>query len=87
MIEAKIGQIIRYASGPSALMRVTTISKGHGGPHYGDRYWGPHYYGGTQGAYAVSCSEATPSEIVAFEREESLIARRNGGHTWKQQMG
>lgn len=45
----KIGQILRYGEGETALMRVTYISRNHGGSPA--RYYGQQCMGGSCGAY------------------------------------
>ena len=40
-----IGDVLRYGSGPTALMLVTYVAPGHGGSVA--RYWGIQCMGGT----------------------------------------
>lgn len=63
----KINQIIRYALGATAFMKVKSI-------HEYDktyRYYGIQYFGGYVGAYEDSCKKATKEEIEQFKIEAS----------------
>lgn len=74
----KIGQIIRYAIGPTALMRITGISEKHGGNC--DRYYGVQFYGDSMGAYDSDVTEATLEEIHKFETDPHIGRLRDYGH-------
>jgi len=65
----KVGDILRYDSGPSALFKVTGISKNHGIDH---RYIGLQYYGDKMGSYEQDCSLATAEEITMFRTDEHI---------------
>lgn len=65
MLNSKVGDIIRYGGGSTALMQIEYISKNHGG--YGDRFYGLHCLGGAHGAYASQCSEATAADIAQWQ--------------------
>lgn len=60
----KIGDILRYSYGPTALFKVTEISPNHGGSV---RYYGRQYYGDIMGAYEEDCKRATDTEILDFK--------------------
>lgn len=69
----KVGDLIRYDDGPSALMRITHVRfmgmedvRGIG-CHY--RYYGRafHSNGTCTGRYHGQCSEPTPSDIAAWK--------------------
>lgn len=66
-------QILRYESGPTALMRVSYVKdhgeswKNHSGRYH---YYGRQFFGGTVGRYEFDCKPATPEEIAAYEAEE-----------------
>lgn len=61
----RVGTILRYSHGETALMQVNTIREGHGGSIA--RYWGPHCMGGTYGAYHEDCVVATPEDIETWK--------------------
>jgi hypothetical protein len=75
-VPLKVGDVIRYLDGPTALMRVERISRNHGGPNV-DRYYGIQHFGGGVGAYADSCRCATADEVALYEREERARASRD----------
>lgn len=62
------GDLIRYGSGSTALMRVTTVSSDHAGPG-AHRYYGEQLYGGSCGAYETSCIRATGADHRMWRRE------------------
>jgi hypothetical protein len=62
----KVGDILRYDSGPTALMVVTYISENHGGSH---RYYGQQCYGGGCGAYEYDCTLASAKDLTTWETE------------------
>ncbi len=72
----KVGDIVRYAYGPTALMRITSISPNHGGSI---RYWGVQFYGDSMGAYEDQCRDATPAEIKKFETDDHIGRLRDYG--------
>lgn len=57
----KIGAVIRYGEGPTALMEVTHISQGHGSGIA--RYYGTQFYGGSTGAYHEDCRAANLKDL------------------------
>jgi hypothetical protein len=70
-IKCKIGDIIRYDSGPTALMRIEAISKNHG--VYGtDRYYGRSFYGSSVGVYDYDANKATAAEIKKYKTDNHL---------------
>lgn len=62
----KIGDILRYGSGSSALMRVSYVSVGHGGSPA--RYYGQHCLGGSHGAYHENVKAATEEDRRTWEQ-------------------
>ncbi len=65
----RLRDIVRYGSGPTALMRVEKISRRHEGSM--DRYYGEQFFGGPVGAYEDMIYHASPEEISSFEKEEA----------------
>lgn len=67
----KVGDILRYDKGSTALMKVTSISPDHGrvGSH---RYYGVQFYGSAIGAYEIDCSLATKEETKRFKTDDHL---------------
>lgn len=65
----KIGDIVRYAAGPTALMKITDVSLNHGG-HI--RYYGIQFYGDRMGAYEQDCWSATQEEILKFKTDNHI---------------
>jgi hypothetical protein len=63
-----VGSILRYAAGSTALMRVTSISRDHGGRGV-HRYYGDHHFGGAHGAYEYDCSLATADDLATWATE------------------
>lgn len=59
----KVGDVLRYASGETALFKVTLVRPNHGG-HV--RYYGTHCMGGYNGAYEDQCSQATAGDLATF---------------------
>lgn len=64
----KVGDIIRYGRGETALMKITEESPNHGGPGL-HRYYGLQYYGGPMGAWLKDCSAATERDLELWRRE------------------
>lgn len=76
----RLRDVVRYGHGPTALMRVTDISRRHGGRM--DYYYGDQFFGGAVAAYEDRVYHATPEEIVRFEKEEtSRFSRHKTGLT------
>jgi hypothetical protein len=73
----KIGQIVRYAEGPTALMRIESVSLKHGGTK--DRYYGVQFYGGSEGRYEDQLMPATQREIERFETDPHIGRLRDYG--------
>ncbi len=65
----KIGEVVRYGEGSTALMKITGVNKNHGG-HV--RYYGTQFYGGIVGAYESDISKASAKEHVKFETDNHL---------------
>lgn len=57
----KVGDILRYDDGSTALFRVESISPKHGGLE--DRYYGRQCFGGSVGAYASDCLPASEADL------------------------
>lgn len=73
----KVGDVLRYAEGPTALMQVTKVSPGYGGSVA--RYAGRQCLGGMVGAYHRACREANTIEMAmwrstARQRGEGQVA-------------
>lgn len=77
MSKFKIGQVVRYGSGPTALFRIESISEKHGGTM--DRYYGVQYYGGSEGRYEDQLWEATAKDIEKFETDPHIGRLRDYG--------
>lgn len=65
----KAGDLVRYASGSTALFWVTTIRKNHGGKGI-HRYWGKHVLDGSHGAYESNLTLATAEERKKFTKSK-----------------
>lgn len=61
----KVGDILRYDDGSTALFRVESISPKHGGT---DRYYGRQCFGGTVGAYVWQCSLASKVDLETWTK-------------------
>ena len=78
-----VGDIVRYDSGPTALMRITTLREGHGGAIA--RYWGAQCMGGFMGAYHEKCSYAAAADLAKWQecadwrRETERAIKKRGG--------
>lgn len=73
----KIGDILRYGDGSTALMRVTYVSVGHGGAKA--RYYGQQCMGGSCGAYHEQCTLANAKDRKTWfriGREKDVNGRR-----------
>jgi hypothetical protein len=71
-----VGDVVRYGIGPTALMRIESISPNHGAHH---RYYGVQYYGDVVGAYENECSAATKAEVKRFETDKHIGRLRDYG--------
>lgn len=69
--EYKVGDIVRYGDGSTALMKIEHISENHGGKDQ-HRYYGRQFFGSPMGAYKSDCSDATEKEILAYRDEASV---------------
>jgi hypothetical protein len=58
------GDVVRYASGPTALMAIETIRAPHGNARA--RYWGTHCLGGVTGANHDKCTPADATDMRAW---------------------
>lgn len=77
MSKFQIGEVVRYSYGPTALMRISSVSKNHGG--FGDRYYGVQYYGDSMGEYENCLQKATKEEIEKFETDDHIGRLRDYG--------
>ncbi len=66
----KIGDVVRFAAGPTALMRIDLISKNHGGRGV-HRFYGTHCMGRACGAYERDCTLATAGELETWNKNAS----------------
>lgn len=60
----KVGDVLRYHWGETALFRVDHVSVNHGG--FDHRYYGRHVMGGTQGAYEENCRPASAKDLLVW---------------------
>lgn len=84
----KVGDIVRYNDGVTALMRISFISLNHAGP--GDhRYYGQQCMGGTYGAYQQDCRAATPKDRATWSEHGKPKGKwqRTPWRTFKQTQG
>ncbi len=63
----KLGDIIRYTTGSTALMRVEHVSLNHGGIGW-TMYHGKQCMGGSVGAYERDCAAATPTDLATWAK-------------------
>ncbi len=69
----EIGSIIRYGNGPTALMRIESISN--------KRYYGVQYFGGSVGALEMDCRPPTPDDLAKWhQRPISGIDETDNGY-------
>jgi hypothetical protein len=73
----KIGEIARYGEGNTALFRIESVSRKHGGIY--DRYYGVQFYGGSVAAYEPDMRKATEAEIEKFETDPHIGRLRDFG--------
>jgi hypothetical protein len=69
----KIGSVVRYASGITALMKIERVDydvDGEGNHHY----YGQQFYGGAMGAYHNTLYGAKPTEIHLWQENEKKEA-------------
>lgn len=80
----KVGDILRYGEGSTALMRVTYVSVGHGGSKA--RYYGQQCMGGFCGAYHDQVSLAAPDDRKTWFEvgREKDTAGRHLRRSWRQ---
>jgi hypothetical protein len=64
----KVGDIIRYDHGPTALMKITTLRAPYGGSIA--RYWGVQCMGGIAGAYHEKIRATTEDDIAIWETQK-----------------
>lgn len=67
----KIGDIVRYATGPTALMKITEFGSYVSDTH-GQRYYGIQYYGSAVGGFEKDMAFATKQEIKKFKTDTHL---------------
>jgi hypothetical protein len=60
-----VGDIIRYASGVTAIMCVTQVLANHGGRGF-HRYLGVTCQGGSAGAYQYDCHSPSEADIARW---------------------
>lgn len=65
----KIGDILRYGSGCTALMQVNYVSEGHGGSVA--RYYGAQCMGGSVGAYHEKVELAGAVDLRVWKDNQS----------------
>lgn len=63
----KVGDVVRYGCGCTALMRIDHISENHGGHA---RYYGEHCMGGPHGAYAMDCVAPSDTDMQTWANTE-----------------
>jgi len=64
----KIGDIVRYDHGQTALMKIKEISHDHG--QIGQtRYYGKSFYGSAMGVYWNDCSPASSVDKMVWNKE------------------
>jgi len=72
----KVGDIVRYDYGPSALMRVERVREmgnDHRGISCSVRYYGRQFFGGVMGCYhGQILGDAKPEEINEFKKERNV---------------
>ena len=80
----KVGDILRYSDGPTALMRVTYISRHHGGSEA--RYYSQQCMGGSCGAYHQQVQLASAEDRKTWFRigRKKDIKGRTLRTAWKQ---
>lgn len=54
----RLGEVVRYGDGPSALMRVTEVR--------GDRWYGTQYFGGPVSAYVSDIERASQRDLASW---------------------
>lgn len=59
----KIGDILRYSTGETALLQVIHVNPDYGGI---PRYWGRHCMGGSVAAYQDDCSLASATDLETW---------------------
>ena len=69
--------MVRYGSGPTALMIVAQVSRKHDGKT--DRYYGEQLYGGSVGEYADVCSLANDQDRALWASERERCRVKGGG--------
>ena len=74
MSKFNIGQVVRYGSGPTALMRITGVSKDHGG--FCDRYYGIQFYGSAEGRYEDQLEEGSAQDLLDWVKGDDLTKDR-----------
>jgi len=63
----QIGNILRYSNGPTALMRIDSISLNHGGKG-NHRYYGIHVLDGKKGVYHRDAKPASDSDLAEWRK-------------------
>lgn len=62
----KIGEMVRYGGGSTALMRIATVSEAGGLV----RYYGEQYFGGSVGAYEADCTVPSVEDFQLWMRRD-----------------
>jgi len=60
-MEPRIGQVVRFGEGSTAVMKITSLS-------FGGRVYGDHILGGATGADLDDLQEATAHDLVKWEQ-------------------
>jgi hypothetical protein len=71
----KIGAIVRYSSGITALMKVETVYYDEDGEG-NHRYYGMQFYGATMAAYHNDIFAAKPAEVALWDehwKKEKMV--------------
>ena len=71
MVKFKIGQIVRYDEGSTALMRIKAVSINHG-VEGDNRYFGRQCMGGGMARYEDDISEASQEDIDIYIKNEGI---------------
>jgi hypothetical protein len=74
MARFKVGDVVRYSDGPTALFKITSIIPDPVRTGANVRYYGDHILGGSAAAYDSDCSPATDDDTLRW-------AIRRGGVT------
>lgn len=70
-----VGEIVRYAAGSTALMRISHVSPHHGVMH---RYYGDSFHGSPMGVYEPECRAASEHEQKKWRQAHEREDKPNG---------